>query len=216
MHIGFQNLFLGGYNRKINLSECVIASSVVESESQGVGVFGVVGFLRTLEVGFFHLTPTPEVHLNHLLHRTPKLGILTRAVKMVQLILKLLMKQRILAVHHDLSNFVHSTVCQKVGVGKFWTLGVGVGETNILPPTPQPCQGKEKIHSQSFWWKAFEAKLKFWQRQLHENAFVLFRCLRSALEDGENDSGVKYADDIVKLQSEFDRRFQVFVIWKVA
>jgi len=35
------------------------------------------GFLRTLEVGFFHLTP--EVQLNHLLHRNPKLGILTRA-----------------------------------------------------------------------------------------------------------------------------------------
>ena len=40
----------------------------------GVGV----GFLRT-EVGFFHPTPTPEVQLNHLLYRTPKLGSLTRA-----------------------------------------------------------------------------------------------------------------------------------------
>ena len=41
------------------------------------GGFGGVGFLRTLEVGFFH--PTPELQLNHLLQGTPKLGILTRA-----------------------------------------------------------------------------------------------------------------------------------------
>jgi len=40
---------------------------------------GAVGFLRTLGdgVGFFY--PTPDVRLNHFLHRTPKLGILTRA-----------------------------------------------------------------------------------------------------------------------------------------
>ena len=51
----------------------------------GVGVarsrelLGGVGFLRTLEVGFFHPTPTPDVQFNHLSDRTPKLGILTRA-----------------------------------------------------------------------------------------------------------------------------------------
>ena len=64
-------------NRNIYLSECVIATRVVETVSQGVGGFGGVGFLRTLEVGFFHLTP--EVQLNHLLQRTSKLEILTRA-----------------------------------------------------------------------------------------------------------------------------------------
>jgi len=40
---------------------------------------GGVGFLRALNVGFFHRTPTPEVQLNDLLHCTPVLGIPTRA-----------------------------------------------------------------------------------------------------------------------------------------
>jgi len=55
-------------------------------------------FLRTLNC---FLTPTPEVQLNHLLHRTPKLGILVVLVQMAQLILKLLLKQRFLAVYPD-------------------------------------------------------------------------------------------------------------------
>jgi len=41
-------------------------------------------------------TPTSEVQLDHFLHYTPKLGI---AVEMVQYLLKLLLKQRFLAVH---------------------------------------------------------------------------------------------------------------------
>jgi len=40
-------------------------------------------------------TPTPDVEF---LHRIPALGIL---VQMVQFLLKLLLKQRFLAVHHD-------------------------------------------------------------------------------------------------------------------
>ena len=51
----------------------------------GVGV----GFLRTL--GFVRsFLSTPEFQLNHLLHRTPKLGI---PVEMAQFLLKLLLKQ---------------------------------------------------------------------------------------------------------------------------
>jgi len=42
--------------------------------------------------------PTPDVQLDHFLHRTPKLGI---PVEMVKFLLKLLLKQIILAVHHD-------------------------------------------------------------------------------------------------------------------
>ena len=42
--------------------------------------------------------PTPNVQLDHFLHQTPKLGI---PVEMVQFLLKLLLKQRFLAVHHD-------------------------------------------------------------------------------------------------------------------
>jgi len=46
---------------------------------------GGIGFLRTqgvgvaVEVGFVYPTLTPEIQLNHFLHRTPKLAILTRA-----------------------------------------------------------------------------------------------------------------------------------------
>jgi len=43
-------------------------------------------------------SPTPDVQLDHFLHHTPKLGI---PVEMVQFRLKLLLKQRFLAVHHD-------------------------------------------------------------------------------------------------------------------
>jgi len=60
-----------------------------------------VGFLTTLGfgvgVGFF--CPTPNVQVDYFLHHTPKLGI---PVEMVQFLLKLLLKQRFLAVHHDL------------------------------------------------------------------------------------------------------------------
>jgi len=41
--------------------------------------------------------PTPDVQLDHFLHHTPKLGI---PIEMVQLLSKLLLKQRFLAVHH--------------------------------------------------------------------------------------------------------------------
>jgi len=59
----------------------------------GVGV----GFLTILGVGvgFF---PTPEVQLDHFLHHTLKMGI---PVEIVQFLLKLLLKQRFIAVHHD-------------------------------------------------------------------------------------------------------------------
>jgi len=64
----------------------------------GVGV----GFLTTLGVGagvgFFCPTPTQDVQLDHFLHHTPKLGI---PVEMIQFLLKLLLKQRLLAVYHD-------------------------------------------------------------------------------------------------------------------
>ena len=43
-------------------------------------------------------TPTPDVQLDHFSHHTPKLVI---PVEMVQFLLKLLLKQRFLAVHHD-------------------------------------------------------------------------------------------------------------------
>jgi len=57
-----------------------------------------VGFLTTLGVGVGYFSPTPDVQLDHFLHRIPKLGI---PVEMIQFLLKLLLKQRFLAVHHD-------------------------------------------------------------------------------------------------------------------
>jgi len=57
---------------------------------------GGVGFLTTLGVEFF--CPTPDVQSDHFLHHTPKFGIL---VEMVEFLLKLLLKQTFLAVHHD-------------------------------------------------------------------------------------------------------------------
>jgi len=60
----------------------------------GVGI----GFLTTLGVGAGFFPPTPDAQFDHFLHPTPKLGI---PVEMVRFLLKLLLKQRILAVHHD-------------------------------------------------------------------------------------------------------------------
>jgi len=60
----------------------------------GIGV----GFLTTLAVGVGFFCPTPDVQLDDLLNHILKLGI---PVEMVQFLLKLLLKQRFLAVHHD-------------------------------------------------------------------------------------------------------------------
>ena len=60
------------------------------------GLRSRVGFLTTLGDGFF--CPTPKVQLDHFLHHTPKLGI---PVEMVQFLMKLLSKQRILALYRD-------------------------------------------------------------------------------------------------------------------
>ena len=49
-------------------------------------------------VGLFWPTSTPEVQLNHFLHRSPKVGT---PVEMVQFLLKLSLKQIIIAVYHD-------------------------------------------------------------------------------------------------------------------
>jgi len=59
----------------------------------GVGV----GFLTTPGIGIGYFCPTPNLQLDHFLHHTLKLGI---PVEMVQFLLKLLLKQRFLAVHH--------------------------------------------------------------------------------------------------------------------
>ena len=60
----------------------------------GVGV----GFPATLGVGIRFFCQTPATQLDHVLHHAPKLEI---PAEMVQFLLKLLSKQRFLAVHHD-------------------------------------------------------------------------------------------------------------------
>jgi len=62
------------------------------------GVIGGRRFLGGVGVGSFCPTPTPDVQLDHFLHHSPKSGI---PVDMVQFLLKLLLKQRFLAVYHD-------------------------------------------------------------------------------------------------------------------
>ena len=128
------------------------------SVNQGCGIGGFWGvgveFLTTLGVGvvFFCPTPIADVQLDHFLHHTPKLGI---PVEMVQFLLKLLLKQTILAVHPDFHwfykpNFIPFMLRSRSR--KFWRRSEsGVGnfgkseseilersESNILPPTPQP------------------------------------------------------------------------------
>ena len=75
-----------------------------------------------------------------LLHHTHKLGI---PVELVQFLIKLLLKQRILAVYHD---FYSVLVATKFLAAKFHSLYVKESEilerseleSDISPPTPQP------------------------------------------------------------------------------
>jgi len=78
---------------------CTVSFRVSEREPE---FLGAVGFLTTWGVGIGFFCPTPTVQLDHFLHHTPKLGI---PVQMVQFLLKLLLNQRFLAVHHDFQWF---------------------------------------------------------------------------------------------------------------
>ena len=60
----------------------------------GVGA----GFLTMLGVGVGFFCPTPGAQLDYFLHHTPKLGF---PVEIVKFLWKLLLKQRVLAAHHD-------------------------------------------------------------------------------------------------------------------
>jgi len=60
---------------------------------------GEVGFLTTLGVGVVFLSDSDsESPIGSILHHTPKLGI---PIEMVQSLMNLLLKLRILAVYHD-------------------------------------------------------------------------------------------------------------------
>jgi len=72
-------------------------------------------------------TPTPEVQLDHFLHHTPKLGI---PVEMVQFLLKILLKQRFLAVHYDFHWLLIATKLLTAKLHPFM-LGVEVGSRKL-------------------------------------------------------------------------------------
>jgi len=117
------------------------------NQSCGVGVVGSrrflgrvgVGFLTTRGVGagFFCLTPTPDLQLDHFLHHTPKLGI---PVEMVRFLLKLLLKQiscyapRLPLI---LTAKFHSLYVEESESGILERSELE-SESDILPPTPQP------------------------------------------------------------------------------
>ena len=108
-------------------------------------VFGWSGILKTLSVGavvgFFIrcnlriFYPTPAVALNHFLHRTPKLGILTRDCWHGTISFETFLKQRILAVYHDFHWLLFGT---KLLTAKFYSRYVKESELDVLPPSPQP------------------------------------------------------------------------------
>ena len=77
-----------------------------------------------------------------------------------------------------------------------------------------PLRGKGKKFTSNLFseMKAFEAKLKLWQKQfhLHQNAFKYFPCFQSALRDCKSDSGANHGYVFAKLQHNFNRRFRNF------
>jgi len=89
-------------------------------------------------VGFFVRFRLRKLNRIIVLHYTPKLGT---PVEMIQFLLKLLLKQRILAVNHDfhrvlvatklLTAKLHSLYVKKSGVGKFGKVGLGTRVRNF-------------------------------------------------------------------------------------
>ena len=116
----------------------------------GVGVrfLTALGVGVGVRVGLFCQTPTPEVQLDHYPHHTSNLGI---PVEMVQFLLKLVLKEIILAVFYDfhwvlvttklLTAKLHSLYNKESGFG-IWVRNFerseSVLESDILTLNPQP------------------------------------------------------------------------------
>ena len=149
-----------------------MASRVAESVSQGVWGFGWSRILKNTRSRIFSSdsgSPIESFITSHSYVRNPDSCLLKWYNFFWNL---LLMKPIILAVHHDFHWLVfatklliaklHSRYMKKSVSGNFGSEESEL-ETNILPPTPQPCQGKEiLIHNLFGEMKAFEAKLIFW------------------------------------------------------
>jgi len=86
------------------VKQIILRTNCFQSGFRSRRFLGGVGveFLTVLGVGVGFFCPTPDVQLGHFLHHTHKLGI---SVEMAEFLLKLLLKQRFLAVHHDFHCF---------------------------------------------------------------------------------------------------------------
>ena len=104
-------------------------SFVWGAKTQGCGV----GSLTTLGVAFFCPTLIPDVQLDHFLHHSPKLGI---PVEMVPISFEIFVETGI---------FCCEPRFPLISTAKFRSLYVKESEilerseSDILPPTPQPC-----------------------------------------------------------------------------
>jgi len=90
--------------------------------------------------------------LGSFLHHTTELGLI---VEMVQFLMKLLLKQRFLAVHHNFHWFQQSS---------FIPFILRSRESEILPPTPQPYD--KLIVERWFPWHCNVLWLPIWTRSL--------------------------------------------------
>ena len=169
------------------------------NQSCGVGVVGSrrflgrvgVGFLTTRGVGagFFCLTPTPDLQLDHFLHHTPKLGI---PVEMVRFLLKLLLKQiscyapRLPLI---LTAKFHSLYVEEsepgVGVGNFGKVRVGVGVGYFTSDSATLVPTNVNL-AMVFICKIFQSRLKVGQFKSSRIAFPR-SCSR------QDDLGIHYA-----------------------
>ena len=103
MFLTFNNRFYLAVRHYVQLQPGLPSRSRKESEVFGWSRIRIPNNTRSgRRSRIFCPTPTPVVQLDHFLPYTRKLGI---PVEMVQFLLKLLLKQRFLAVHHDFHRF---------------------------------------------------------------------------------------------------------------
>jgi len=113
------------------------SASVTHIQGCGVGV------LTTLGVGFF--CPIPNVQFDHFLHYTPKLGI---PVAMVQFLLKRLLQQ--ISCCAPRFPLILAAKFHSLDVKESDSEILKWSETDILPPTPQPCPCQQETHLSLF------------------------------------------------------------------
>ena len=86
---------------------------------------GGVGFLTTLGAGVGFFCPTSDVHLDHFLHHTPKLGILGEMVISFETFVETEISCCAPRFPLILTAKLHSLYVKESGVGNFGKVGVG-------------------------------------------------------------------------------------------